>query len=221
MLDQAVVRRRNRFYRPKQGEQEVSSNRIPNIRRRGSMTTDDTPEKSSDSPWHVFRIRLQPCPLRPSRGQSPFLSGVLPTSSRPEADPARIPSCLFSLHPSSPRPAFVNRRWSVPPRPDAAIRRSLAASNGVSSHVAFASEPLGRVVPAGTVHRVVEWLQAQRLRARYDASSKPVPVTTTLGPEQVDESVDGPTATAERPASREPRYRQQANRQPQRRSASP
>ena len=147
------------------------------------MTTGNTSEKSSDSTWHVFRIRLQPRPLRPSRGQSPFLSGVLPTSSRPEADPARIPSCPFPLHPTSPRPSFVNRLWIVSPRPDAAIRRSLAASNGVSCHVAIAFKPLGRVVPAGTVHPAADRLHAQRLCAQNDASPEPVPIPTTLGPE--------------------------------------
>ncbi len=35
------------------------------------MTTSHTPEKSSDSPWHVFQMRLQPRPLRSAEGIAP------------------------------------------------------------------------------------------------------------------------------------------------------
>lgn len=184
------------------------------------MTTNHTPEKSSDSTWHVFRMRLQPRPLRQaevlaSSFREFFPLAVLglkrtlphlPRRFRPSS-PAS-PASPASPFLTSPTVFFRAKLWFVtarrfaptrlrdPPRPGR-LERSPA-------HVAISSAPICRLVPVRTAHRPLGRLHARRLCAANHTPSKPVPSTTALGPKPLHGTRDRPippntgaTATAE------------------------
>ena len=121
------------------------------------------------------------------RGSRPFLRESFPLAVLGLKRTLPPLTLRFPLLPPSPT-VFIAQGFGSSPRVGPArhvvvIRRCFAASNGVLSHVANSSEPMGRLVPVRTGHHAFDRLHAQRLRATNHSSSEPVPIATALGPE--------------------------------------